>query len=62
MKISVARYGSARQSAKWTAGALRIFGAFLELWQLSVSKPFSSQPPVTPTVGQPHMQTIHILY
>jgi len=35
-----------------TAGTLRVLWAFLELWQFSVSKPFSPQPPVTPALGR----------
>jgi len=33
-------------------GLCALFGAGSELWQFSVTNPFSPQPPVTPAVGR----------
>jgi hypothetical protein len=44
---------SSQQNVHWAAGTRRVFWAFSELWQFSVSKLFSPQPPVTLTVGHP---------
>ena len=53
-------HGAPRQTTPGQAGrmvgSLRVFGDCSELWQFSVSGPFSPQPPLIPTVGRPMPQ------
>jgi len=41
-----------QHSVHWTAGTHRVLLAFSELQEVSISEPFSPQPPVTRAVGR----------